>query len=168
MYPQECTFTEDTSQKDSTLAGKEKIMQYEKNQFNCPVEATLFLIGGNNAMVFVFFSNRASLDRSLYGSLTIVPVLMLRMYVFWLLMLLGGRVSYAVQNAYSKSNKMALEPLNYTSKESISTLPLPIVCQRFRDCKPALSGRELTKISKLPVQYVNATLMCLYDLKLVS
>ena len=46
MYPQECTFTEDTSQKDSTLAGKEKIMQYEKNQFNCPVEATLFLIGG--------------------------------------------------------------------------------------------------------------------------
>ena len=93
---------------------------------------------------------------------------MLRMYVFWLLMLLGGRVSYAVQNAYSKSNKMALEPLNYTSKESISTLPLSIVCQRFRDCKPALSGRELTKISKLPVQYVNATLMCLYDLKLVS
>lgn len=46
MYPQECTFTEDTSQKDSTLAGKEKIMQYVKNQFNCPVEATLFLIGG--------------------------------------------------------------------------------------------------------------------------
>ena len=46
MYPQECTFTEDTSQKDSTPAGKEKIMQYEKNQFNCPVEATLFLIGG--------------------------------------------------------------------------------------------------------------------------
>ena len=46
MYPQECTFTEDTFQNDSTLAGKEKIMQYEKNQFNCPVEATLFLIGG--------------------------------------------------------------------------------------------------------------------------
>lgn len=46
MYPQECTFTEDTSQKDSTPAGKEKIMQYEKKQFNCPVEATLFLIGG--------------------------------------------------------------------------------------------------------------------------
>lgn len=83
-------------------------------------------------------------------------------------MLLGGRVSYAVQNAYFKSNKMAWEPLNYASKESISILLFSIVCRRFRDCKPALRGRELTKISKLPFQYVNASLMPLYDLKLVS
>lgn len=128
----------------------------------------LFLIGGNNAMAFAFYSNRVSLDRSLYESLAIVLLLMFGTYVFWLFMLLGGRVSFAVQNAYFKSNKMAWEPLNYASKESISILLFSIVCRRFRDCKPVLSGRELTKISKLPVQYVNAKLMRLYALKLVS
>ena len=128
----------------------------------------LILIGGNNAMAFEFYSNRVSFDRSLYGSLAIIPVLMFGMYVFWLFMLLGGRVSYAVQNAHFKSNKMAWEPLNYASKESISLLLFSIVCRRFRDCKPALSGKQLAEISKLPVQYVNASLIRLCDLELVS
>ena len=56
-------------------------------------------------MVFAFYSNRVSLYRSLYGSLAIVPVLMFGMYVFWLFVLLGGRVSYTVKHAYSKSKK---------------------------------------------------------------
>lgn len=129
---------------------------------------SLLLIGGNNAWAFAFYSNRVSLDRSLYGSLAIIPVLMFGMYIFWLFILLGGRVSYAVQNAHFKGNKMAWDPLNYASKESISLLLFSIVCRRFRACEPALSGKELAELSKLPVQYVNASLMRLCDLDLVS
>jgi len=129
---------------------------------------SLVLIGANNAWAFAFYSNRVSLDRSLYGSLAIIPVLMFGMYVFWLFILLGGRVSYAVQNAHFKSDKMAWDPLNYASKESISLLLFSIVCRRFRQCKPAPSGKELAEISRLPVQYVNASLMRLGDMHLVS
>ena len=53
----------------------------------------LFLIGGNNAMAFAFYSNRVSLYRSLCGSLAIVPVLMFGMYIFWLFVLIDGCVS---------------------------------------------------------------------------
>jgi len=63
---------------------------------------------------------------------------------------------------------MTWKPLIYASKESISILLFSIVCRCFRDCKSALSGMELAKISKLPVQYVDASLMRLCDLKLVS
>ncbi len=129
---------------------------------------SLILIGGNNAWAFTFYANRVSLDRSLYGSLAIIPVLMFGMYVFWLFILLGGRVSYAVQNAHFKSDKMAWDPLNHASKESISLLLFSLVCRRFRQCEPALSGKELAEMSKLPVQYVNASLMRLCDMGLVS
>lgn len=119
-------------------------------------------------MAFAFYSNRVSLYRSLYGSLAIVPVLIVRDVRFLAVRVARrARILHREARLFQKQ-KMALEPLNYTSKESISLLPFSIVCRRFRDCKPALSGRELTKISKLPVQYVNASLMHLHYLKLVS
>ncbi|MEC7906769.1 MAG: YihY/virulence factor BrkB family protein [Verrucomicrobiota bacterium] len=128
----------------------------------------LGLIGANNLAAFKLYSNRVQLDQTLYGSLAIVPVLMYGMYFFWLFILLGGRVSYAVQNAHFKSDNIAWDKLNFASKESISLLLLATICRRFRGCQPALSGRELAEISKLPIQYVNASLMRLCDLHLVS
>ena len=128
----------------------------------------LGLIGANNLAAFKLYSNRVQLDQTLYGSLAIVPVLMYGMYFFWLFILLGGRVSYAVQNAHFKSDNIAWDKLNFASKESISLLLFATICRRFRGCQPALSGRELAEISKLPIQYVNASLMRLCDLHLVS
>ncbi len=126
------------------------------------------LIAGNNALAFMFYSNRVDHDYSLYGSLAIIPVLMLGMYFFWLFILLGGRVSYAVQNAHFKSDSVAWAPLSYASKESISLLLFSIVCRRFRSCETALSGKELAELSRLPVQYVNASLTRLCELGYVS
>ena len=128
----------------------------------------LGLIGANNLAAFTLYSNRVQLDQTLYGSLAIVPVLMYGMYFFWLFILLGGRVSYAVQNAHFKTDNIAWDKLNFASKESISLLLFATICRRFRGCQPALSGRELAEISKLPIQYVNASLMRLCDLHLVS
>ena len=128
----------------------------------------LGLIVANNLAAFTLYSNRVQLDQTLYGSLAIVPVLMYGMYFFWLFILLGGRVSYAVQNAHFKSDNIAWDKLNFASKESISLLLFATICRRFRGCQPALSGRELAEISKLPIQYVNASLMRLCDLHLVS
>ncbi len=128
----------------------------------------LICITANNSLAFAFYSNRVTLDRSLYGSLAIIPVLMMGMYIFWFFILLGGRVTYAVQNANFKSDHMAWEKLSHASKESVSLLLFSRICRRFRDCQPALSGKELAEISKLPVQFVNASLLQLCDLGLVS
>ena len=99
------------------------------------------------------------MDQTLYGSLAIAPVLMYGMYFFWLFILLGGRDSYILQNAHFKSDNIAWDKSNFASKESISLLLYTTICRRFRGCKPTLSGRELAEISKLPIQYVNASLM---------
>ena len=97
-------------------------------------------IVANNLAAFTLYSNRVQLDQTLYGSLAIVPVLMYGMYFFWLFILLGGRVSYAVQNAHFKSDNIAWDKLNFASGKYLS---FSTICRRFRGCQPALSGREL-------------------------
>lgn len=37
--------------------------------------------------------------KSLYGSIGIVPILMFGLFIFWLFVLLGGQITYSIQNA---------------------------------------------------------------------
>ena len=127
----------------------------------------LSIIGSNNALAFLA-TNRVDFERSLYGSLAIIPVLMLGMYVFWFIILLGGRVTYAVQNARFKSDNMIWDRLSHASRESICLLLFSKICRRFRDCQPALSGKDLAERSTLPVQFVNAGLSRLCDMGLLT
>jgi membrane protein len=56
----------------------------------------------NNFLAFLYL-RRVILTRSLYGSLGVVPVLMIGLYVFWLFVLIGGHISFAVQNTPATS-----------------------------------------------------------------
>lgn len=114
------------------------------------------------------YSSRVTLDRSLYGSLAMIPVLMMAMFIFWFFILLGGCVTYAVQNAHFKSDNMAWDQLSHASRESISLLMFSKICRQFRDCRSALSGKELAELARLPDQFVNASLLRLCQLHLVS
>ncbi len=50
----------------------------------------------NNFIAFLYL-RRVIMTRSLYGSLGIVPILMLGLYIFWLFVLIGGQICCAVQ-----------------------------------------------------------------------
>ncbi|HEY3755346.1 MAG TPA: YihY/virulence factor BrkB family protein [Opitutaceae bacterium] len=65
------------------------------------VVTALLLI--NNFLAF-FYLRRVILTRSLYGSLGVVPILMIGLYVFWLFVLIGGQISFAVQNVPATAN----------------------------------------------------------------
>jgi len=58
------------------------------------VVTALLLI--NNFIGFLYL-RRVIMTRNLYGSLGIVPILMLGLYIFWLFVLIGGQISCAVQ-----------------------------------------------------------------------
>lgn len=61
----------------------------------CVVTGLLLI---NNFLAFLYL-RRVLITRSLYGSLGVVPILMIGLYVFWLFVLIGGHISFAVQNA---------------------------------------------------------------------
>ena len=119
--------------------------------------------------LFAFlYVERVAMQRTLYGSLGIVTVLMIGFYLFWLCLLIGGRVSFAVQNARFKSGQVAWRELSQASQESICLLLFTQVCRQFRSCAEPLSASELADRNGLPRQLASAALERLCRLGLAS
>lgn len=122
---------------------------------------------GNNALAFLYVKGVAR-QRSLYGSVSILPVLMLGLFVFWVIILLGGRLTYAVQNARFRGNKIAWDELSLLSQESICLLVFTKLCRRFKSCEKPIETQEIAEQTNLPTQIINAGLSKLSQIGLAS
>jgi membrane protein len=128
------------------------------------VTLLLFL---NNYLAFLYFRNVVS-TKSLYGSVGILPILMLGLYVFWFFVLVGGQITYAVQNVHYRSSQSAWHNLNHHTRESMSLLVLLLIARRFKACAPAYSVTQLSHHIRVPAQILNESLNRLCDLELIA
>lgn len=97
-------------------------------------------------------------NNSLYGSVGIIVILMLGLYVFWLLILLGGQVTYAIQNADFLTNENAWQKTSERTRELISLSVLLIVMKRFRSGLPPARTGELHKELRIPSHILNTSI----------
>ncbi len=102
--------------------------------------------------------------RSLYGSVGIIVVLMLGLYVFWLLILLGGQVTYAVQNADYLTNENAWQKTSERSREVVSLATLLAIAKRFHAGGPPLKASELHKRLRVPSHILNSSITRLCEI----
>jgi membrane protein len=116
--------------------------------------AVALLLTANNVLQFLFL-RRVLLTRSLFGSLGIIPVLMFGLYVFWLFVLVGGQISYAVQNVQVRNSRLAWGSLSAANRERLSLAVLLAICRRFHDNLPPITVPELSSAVRLPAQVIN-------------
>ena len=128
------------------------------------VTGLLFL---NNYVAFLYFKGVLR-TKSLYGSVGIVPILMAGLYVFWFFVLVGGQLTYAVQNVRYRSSQTAWHNLNHATRESMSLVVLLLIARRFKACAPAYSVTELAHLIRVPAQILNESLNRLCDLHLID
>lgn len=121
----------------------------------------------NNTLAFLYFK-RVVLSKSLYGSVALPIVLMLGLYIFWFFVLVGGQITYAVQNVHYRSSQTAWHSLNQFSRESLSLLVLVLIARRFKACEPSYSVSQLAQRIRVPSQVLNESLNRLCDLKLIA
>jgi membrane protein len=121
-----------------------------------------------NNYVALLYVRRVYLERSLYGSLGILPVLMLGLYVFWVYILIGGLISYAVQNVHFRNSQAAWSRLSEATRERLLLIVLLTICRRFQGCLPPVSASRLGVMTKVPTQILNECLNRLVDLRLVT
>ncbi|MDX2185466.1 MAG: YihY/virulence factor BrkB family protein [Opitutaceae bacterium] len=121
----------------------------------------------NNLLAFSYF-RRVDLTRSLYGSLSFIPILMLGLYVFWFFILVGGQVSYAVQNARFRNSLAVWSHLTESSRERLTLVVYLTVARRFEACLPPSSVSDLARAIRVPTQLLNESLNHLIDFGLVS
>jgi len=128
------------------------------------VAGLLFL---NNYLAFLYFK-RVVLSKSLYGSVSIMPILMIGLYIFWFFVLVGGQITYAVQNVRYRSSQTAWHSLNHATRESMSLVVLLLIARRFKVAGPAYSVSELAALIRVPSQILNESLNRLGDIKLIT
>lgn len=121
----------------------------------------------NNFLAFLYLK-RVVLNQSIYGSVGLLPILMLGLFIFWLFLLLGGQITYAVQNAKYRSSHLAWHDLNHVSRQGVTLLVFTLICRRFRACQPPYEAAELADETRIPTQIVNACLTRLIELNLLS
>ncbi|MDO8540919.1 MAG: YihY/virulence factor BrkB family protein [Opitutaceae bacterium] len=129
------------------------------------VAATLVVM---NQFVQFLYVKRVVLERSLYGSLAILPVLMFGLYIFWLCVLIGGIVSYAVQNVHFRNSQVAWSSLTHAMRERLALVVFMTICRRFRECLPPISSSQLGELLKVPTQLLNECVNRLVLLNLIA
>jgi membrane protein len=92
---------------------------------------------------------------------------MVGLYVFWVFMLVGGQISYAVQNVQVRNSRLAWGSLSAVNRERLSLAVLLAVCRRFRRREPPISVTELSNAVRLPTQVLNECLNRIVDLGFV-
>jgi membrane protein len=129
------------------------------------VVATLLTI--NSALV-VLYAKRVALEKNLYGSLALPLVIMFSLYVFWLCVLTGGIVSYAIQNVQFRNSQAAWGTLSESMRQRLALVVFVSICRRFRECLPPISASHLSEMLKVPTQLLNECLSRLVRLQLVT
>jgi membrane protein len=125
------------------------------------------LLWANNSLAFLYIS-WVLRQKALYGSLAIPVVLMFGLYVFWLLVLLGGQVSYATQNVRFRNSKAAWNNLPETTRERLSLAVLLAVCRRFHACAQPPTASQLGDQLDVPDQILNECLHRLVHMRLLT
>ncbi len=124
------------------------------------------LIVMNNVLAFIYLK-RVVLQKSLYGSLGLLPILMFGLYVFWFFVLLGGHVSYAVQNVNFRNSQAAWNTLAESMRERLSLIVLLMIGRRFQACLPPCTALQLSTRLKVPTQILNECINRLVKMNLV-
>lgn len=121
-----------------------------------------------NKMLSMMYINRVLAIQSLFGSMGIILVLMFGLYLFWVFLLLGGQLTYAVQNAQFLANQRAWAHSSVRAKEMIALSALVLVSRRFHKCEPAMSSDEIAETMRVPANVLNEALSQLCEMGLVT
>jgi membrane protein len=126
----------------------------------------LFLIL-NNYLSFLYVSKVLN-AQSLYGSVGILPILMFGLYVFWLLLLLGGQLTYAVQNASIITEDRLWAQVSPRTRRLLSLAAFLQIARAFVRRQPGPTSEELSKILRVPANLLNEGLTRLTDLHMIA
>jgi len=120
----------------------------------------------NQAFSF-FYVGFAIRQQNLFGFVGLIPILLFGLWLFWVILLLGGQFAYALQNAESLSHQREWENASFHTRELIAVSLLSHICNRFLKCEKAHSAHSLSNAARLPIDVVNQTLQALEEIGLI-
>jgi len=121
----------------------------------------------NNYFSFLYVATVLN-KMSLYGSVGIIPILMFGLYVFWTLVLFGGMLTYAVQNANNITADRLWNLVSPRTRRLLNLAAFLQIARTFLRKEPGPTVEDLANTLRVPAAILNEGLGRLTDLQMVS
>ena len=116
-----------------------------------------------NNLMFVFYVSRVVTNNRIYGSLGMIPVIMISLYLGWLFLLFGAQVGYAFQNRRAYVQERLVEMLTPRGKEIVALRLMAEMAVRFFTRAGATSADELASRLGVPSRLIVSIVESLLD-----
>jgi membrane protein len=130
------------------------------------ISGTLFIISKN---IYSIYTDYMVTYRKIYGSLSVIPIFLVWIYLIWLIVLSGAVISYVFQNRNILYYKNKISSADQTIKNLIPSAVLINIYKDFLDEKT--DGTEINDLRekiKLPVEEIQKALKILKEKKYIT
>ena len=114
-----------------------------------------------------YLGSRAVNASKVYGSLALVPLLMLGLYVVWVIVLFGAQVAYAFQNRAAYLQEKMTEAVNQRGREFIALRLMTCIGQRFQRGEKPGTVADIAAQLGIPTRLVHQVMQTLVAAQLV-
>ena len=115
----------------------------------------------------LYVGSRAINASKIYGSLALIPLLMLGLYTVWVIVLFGAQVAYAFQNRESYLQEKLAENVNQRGREFVALRLMTCIGQRFNGGQPPPTVQEMSRELGIPSKLIQQVLQTLLAARLV-
>ena len=105
---------------------------------------------------------------AIYGSFSLLPLLLLWLQLVWVITLSGAVLCYSSQNIFEFSFTDQIEKISAVYRRRITLAVMTVITQRFEKGEKALTDHEIAMIYGLPISLVTAAVNHLIQCKLVQ
>ena len=114
-----------------------------------------------NNYLSILYVHRVLSFQSLYGSVGIIPVLMIGLYFFWIVILLGGQLTYALQNVSFLTTQSAWFNISPFVRKALTLATFLMVARQFSKCLPPPSINAISNQLHVPSNLLNESISIL-------
>lgn len=115
----------------------------------------------------LYLGSSAVTANAIYGSMALVPLLMVGLYVVWVIVLFGAQVAYAFQNRESYMQERIAENVNQRGREFVALRLMTCIGQSFHRGLPPASVQQMSRELGIPSKLVSQVLQTLLAARLV-
>lgn len=105
-----------------------------------------------NNLLSVFYVSRVVTQEKIYGSLGMVPVVMIGLYLSWTILLFGAQVAYVFQNRRAYLQERQVANVSETGREFIALHLMVMVGLRFQQGQKSPTSAEIAEAIAVPSQ----------------